>query len=127
MASYVVDSSVILAILRSEMEIESVEELVIGAGVSSVNLAEVVTKCVEQGIDVERALAAIAGSKIESVSFDNELAVLAGKLRERAPKGVLSLGDRACIATAIRSGAVAVTADRIWGTLDLGCDVVVVR
>jgi PIN domain nuclease of toxin-antitoxin system len=39
----------------------------------------------------------------------------------------LSLGDRACIATAIKIGGTAVTADRVWSTLDLGCKVELIR
>ncbi|MFV2000241.1 MAG: hypothetical protein ACC654_07750 [Acidimicrobiia bacterium] len=39
----------------------------------------------------------------------------------------LSLGDRACLATAAELGVPAVTADRMWSDLDLGVDVISIR
>ena len=59
--------------------------------------------------------------------FSGDDAVLAGRLAKAASKGILSLGDRACLATAIRLGATAVTADRAWATLDLSCPVELIR
>ena len=94
---------------------------------SSVNLAEIVTKCIERNLPPESAIDYVTGSNINIVDLDFDHAVLAGQLRRKAPKGILSLGDRACIATAIRLGGTAVTADRIWSTLDLGCPVELIR
>lgn len=101
--------------------------LVDGALISSVNIAEVVTKCVEFGFSDEVAIGYIEASNLTVVDFNQELAIAAGLLRRRAPKGVLSLGDRACLALAIRENATAVTADRIWSTLDLGCQIELIR
>lgn len=93
----------------------------------SVNLAEVVTKCVELGLSPDEAISFIIGRNITVVDFDFELAVVAGKLQGLAPKGMLSMGDRACLALAMREKATAVTADRIWATLDLPCPIEVIR
>ena len=85
------------------------------------------TKCIELGIDPDSAIAFVGESGIELVDLTAEQAILAGRLRQKAPKGILSLGDRACIAAAILSGRTAVTADRIWAGLDLGCKVELIR
>jgi PIN domain nuclease of toxin-antitoxin system len=39
----------------------------------------------------------------------------------------LSLGDRACLATALDSGGDVVTLDRSWGGVDLGVPILLLR
>lgn len=127
MSAFVLDSSAIMAVLLDEAGYDKAAELVQDALMSSVNVAEVVAKCVEFGFPEQLALEFIQGSNVTIVDFDLEHAILAGELRRRASKGILSLGDRACIATAIRQDAIAVTADRIWSTLELGCKIELIR
>ena len=127
MSVFVLDSSAIMAVLLSEAGHDRAASLAQDALMSSVNVAEVVSKCIEFAFPEQLALEYIQGSNITVVDFDLEHAVLAGELRRRASKGMLSLGDRACIATAIRQDAIAVTADRIWSTLDLGCQIELIR
>jgi ribonuclease VapC len=127
LARYVLDSSVVIAILRREQGIEGIEPFFTNACISTVILAEIVTKCIELGIAPQAGIDFVADSDIELVELSAELAVLAGQLRRRALKGVLSLGDRACIATAIKLGGTAVTADRIWAEFDLGCEIELIR
>lgn len=124
---YVLDSSLILAFIRREPGGERLTEFLGEAAMSTVNLAETVTKCIELKVDPEIAIAFVGEGGVKLIDLDAELAILAGQLRRIAPKGVLSLGDRACIATAIKLGATAVTADRVWTTLDLGCKVELIR
>lgn len=124
---YVIDSSIVLAVLRNEKGNRLAAELALGAVMSSVNLAEVVTKCVEFEIDPNDALQYIAGRNIDVVEFGFADGVLAGRLMAAAPKGKLSLGDRACLATAIGLNGIALTADRVWAELDLPCKVELIR
>jgi PIN domain nuclease of toxin-antitoxin system len=124
---FVIDSSIVLAVLRNEEGNRLAAELALGATMSSVNLAEIVTKCVEFEIDPNDALQYIAGRNINVAEFGFADGVLAGRLWKVAPKGKLSLVDRACIATAVRLGATAVTADRVWAELDLPCKVELIR
>lgn len=124
---FVIDSSIVLAVLRNEKGNRLAAELAMGAVMSSVNLAEIVTKCVEFGVDPNDALQYIAGRNINVVEFGFADGVLAGQLWRAAPKGKLSLGDRACIATAVGLGATVVTADRVWAELDLPCKVELIR
>jgi len=121
------DASAILAIIRGEAGLEVALHYAQAAAMSAVNVAEVVTKCIEQDYPEAAALDLIQSSGIEVLPFDEDLAILAGTLRRNAGKGILSLGDRACIATAIRAGATAVTADRVWTTLKLPCTVELIR
>ncbi|MBX3575791.1 MAG: type II toxin-antitoxin system VapC family toxin [Rhizobiaceae bacterium] len=125
--TYAIDTSVIMAILLDEPGRDVAARRVSGAVLNSVNLAEIITKCIEMAVPPEVAKAYIRDSNIEVAPFDAELAVAAGDLFKVAKKGVLSLGDRACIATAIRLNATALTADRVWSTLDLPCPVELIR
>jgi ribonuclease VapC len=127
MNPFVLDASAVMSILLKESGSEKAAHLSEGALMSSVNAAEVLSKCVERGYSEELALLYIHDSDISIVDFDLELATLVGQLCGSAVKGVLSLGDRACIATAILRGGTAVTADCIWATLDLDCPIELIR
>jgi PIN domain nuclease of toxin-antitoxin system len=126
--AFVLDSSAILAIVRGEPGADKALALARERScTSSVNVAEVVTKCVEWQYPEAVAINVIESCGIDVVALEQDHAVLAGQLRRKARKGVLSLGDRACIATAIRMNATAVTADKVWSTLDLGCKIELIR
>jgi ribonuclease VapC len=64
---------------------------------------------------------------LELHSFDVAQARATAELWELASNGGLSLGDRACLALAVALGAMAVTTDRRWSTLDIGIPVRVIR
>ena len=121
--SIVVDSSVVLAVLRNEAGAEAVA----GGSLSSVNAVEVLTRLIDLGYAPDRAVSALARFRLAVVSFDEELAVLAGRLRAATRHRGLSLGDRACLALAIREKVTALTADRTWADLDLPCKVELIR
>ena len=123
----VIDTSVVMAVLLDESGNDAAARLVPGSMLSSVNLAEIVAKCVEKSFPLRMAQDYIRTSGIEIVAFDADAAVLTGEIFQFARKGVLSLGDRACIATAMRRNAIAVTADRIWADLDLPCQIELIR
>lgn len=129
MSEAVLDSSAVLAVLNGEPGEDVVRRWLAGpvAVLCSVNLAEVVTKLVEQGAaetTIQRALATV---QLEVADFDAELAYAAGLLRAATRQAGLSLGDRACLALGIRLKLPVVTADRSWAGLGLPVEVVVVR
>jgi PIN domain nuclease of toxin-antitoxin system len=127
MNALVIDTSVVMCVLLNEPGLDKAVRASEGAFISSVNIAEIVAKCIEKDISDRLALLFLHDSNVSVIDFDIESATVAGRLWKKASKGVLSLGDRACIATAIRHGGTAVTADRVWSTLDLGCKIELIR
>ncbi len=70
---------------------------------------------------------ALGAMPLTVVPFDEDLAYRAGLLRRVTRAAGLSLGDRACIALAQRTGAPVLTADRAWAALSLPVDMHIVR
>jgi PIN domain nuclease of toxin-antitoxin system len=97
------------------------------AVIGAVNAIEIGTRLVDGGIDADQARISIARLRIPIVDFDAELASMAVELRERTRPLGLSLADRACLALALREGAIALTADRAWAKLDIGCEIELIR
>jgi ribonuclease VapC len=114
MASAVLDSSAILAVLNDEPGTEIVEAMMDDALISTVNYAEVVAKLVERGGTALAAQTALQSIALTTVDFDIALAQRTGGLRGETLKRGLSLGDRACLALAEREGVPALTGDRNW-------------
>ncbi|MGC1250202.1 MAG: type II toxin-antitoxin system VapC family toxin [Xanthobacteraceae bacterium] len=114
MASAVLDSSAILAILNNEPGADAVEEMLDDALVSTVNYAEVVAKLVERGGTSAQAQSVLRSIALTTSNFDILLAQRTGALRAETVKRGLSLGDRACLALAEREGVPALTGDRNW-------------
>ncbi|MBB4642946.1 PIN domain nuclease of toxin-antitoxin system [Rhizorhapis suberifaciens] len=54
---------------------------------------------------------------ITIVEADQNLATIAGRLRATTAESGLSLGDRFCLALALRDGLPALTADKTWRTV----------
>ena len=123
----VLDASALLALLNAEPGAERVAACVPGAVVSAVNLAEVVGKLVETGMPVEDIRLALAGLGLQIADLDEGLAYDVGFLRPATRARGLSLGDRACLAQARKSGLPALTADRGWLALHLGVEVEGIR
>jgi PIN domain nuclease of toxin-antitoxin system len=114
MASAVLDSSAVLAVLNGEPGVDKIAEVLTDALVSTVNYAEVVAKLVERGTSLVEAKTALQSIALTTVDFDIALAQRTGELRAETRKRGLSLGDRACLSLAQREGVAAITADRSW-------------
>jgi PIN domain nuclease of toxin-antitoxin system len=122
----VLDSSAILAVLNLEKGAEKVAPLLSNSIVSSINVAEVLTKLVERNISLENALEDLLRLGLEIVEFDVKQAAKVAQLRPLTKHLGLSLGDRSCLALAILQNAVAVTADKTWTKLNF-CTIEVIR
>jgi ribonuclease VapC len=120
MIKMLLDASAVLALLNREPGWEVVKELIPAALISAVNLAEVIGKLVDVGVPHAHACAAVEFLGLSVVEFDGEMAREAGRLRAVTRPEGLSLGDCACLATAIRLGVAVLTSDRSWLRLDLG-------
>lgn len=123
----VLDSSCVLAFLFSEVGKDRAEQHMDGGIISSVNVTEIIAKQIDKGLDPLTASDRYEGLNLEVRVFDEDTAIVAGKLRAQTIHRGLSLGDRACLALAIRENATAVTADRKWADLDVGCKIELIR
>ncbi len=129
-AALVVDTSALLAVLLNEPGADQAVLAMAAADpllLSSVNLAEAIAVMVRgQGIPAAEAAADIALIGAETTAFGAPEAEAAGALAA-AHRGVLSLGDAACLATALLRGAPVLTADRAWAGLGLDAEIRLVR
>jgi ribonuclease VapC len=122
-----VDASAVLAFVNRESGWQRAETEMSSGIISSVNLAEVVTRLVLMGgtaSEIEQGWSAL---HLQVQPFDDVRAFAAGLLVARTRRLGLSLADRACLALAIELGIPAVTADRAWSKLDLPVEIRIIR
>jgi ribonuclease VapC len=127
MTRSVLDSSAVLALLNDEPGADAVAGVLTEAIISTVNVAEVISKLVERGSSLEQAKRALQTIGIQAVDFTVSLAERTGAMRLASRKRGLSLGDRACLALAQQEGIVALTCDRNWLEAIAGVDVRLIR
>jgi PIN domain nuclease of toxin-antitoxin system len=126
----VVDTSALLAALLREPGADQALRAMAAAEpllLSSVNLAEAIAVLVRsQGVTPAEAAADIALIGAETAVFGAPEAEAAGALAA-VHRGVLSLGDAACLATAMLRGAPVLSADRAWAGLGVDAEIRLVR
>ena len=125
--SVVFDSSALLALSFGEVGAERAARGLKGGMMSAVNVAEVISRYVDQGASEEEARTSLQAFGLEIRPFDETQAMAAGLMRTTTQKLGLSLGDRACLALAVQEGATVFTADRTWTALDLEIEVELIR
>ncbi|MGX9984692.1 type II toxin-antitoxin system VapC family toxin [Methylobacterium fujisawaense] len=125
MMGFVLDASVLLALLLGEPGADKVKAALDGSIMATVNLAEVVSHYAKLGAarpDIEAMLRPLP---IRWAAVDAALSYEAGMLRPLTVEGGLSLGDRYCLALAKREALPALTAERRWSMIAAAAGVTV--
>lgn len=121
------DSSSVLAFIRGEPHSLDEDQVLAVAGISSVNLAEVIGVLLAKGVPDERIALAIDRLGLKVVPLEGEAAALAGRLIPRGRPLNIGLGDCACIATGIVLGVPIYTGDPDWLQLEVDADIKLIR
>ena len=125
MADVVLDASAVLALLQGEPGSDEVWQHLPGASLSAVNAAEVVAKLVDGGSAADEVGELLDQLGAEILPFDAVDVVPSARMRHGSR--ALSLGDRACLALALRLAVPAVTADRAWSELETEVEIQLIR
>ena len=129
----VLDASALLAYLQGEPGSDLVATaLTQGTTLSAVNWAEVLSKLSERGKPPQDVAAQLRdlGLLVQAIQIypvDEELALMIAELLTATRAMGLSLGDRACLALALKLNLPALTADKIWSSVDVGVSVRLIR
>jgi ribonuclease VapC len=123
----VLDASALVALWRKERGWERVARDISASAVSSANLAEALSKFVEDGGDADTMANETVSTGCEIVVVSVMHAVTTAKLRPITRSLGLSLGDRVCLALAIERSCEVLTADRNWAKLNIGVPIQLIR
>jgi PIN domain nuclease of toxin-antitoxin system len=88
--------------------------------------AEVASKLAERGAPEDKIRQTIQALGVAVIPCDQAIAYQIGELGGSTKKLGLSLGDRACLATALQLNLRAITADSRWKTLRVGARIQVI-
>jgi ribonuclease VapC len=123
----VVDASAVLAFLQREPFERFDPDRLAHATISAVNFSEVLERLYSGGASHADADRLVNPLSLHVVPFDEVQAQAAARLRAATRRFGLSLADRACLALGLQRGEAVVTADRVWATLDVGIEVILIR
>jgi PIN domain nuclease of toxin-antitoxin system len=127
MSSVVLDASAVLALVFAEPGAELVAGRLPHSLLSAVNYAEVLTRSVDRGRDLDDTIAQVRRLQIAVWPCDAEQAAIVASLRAVTRPYGLSLADRCCLALGLNRRAPVLTADRDWRKLKLDLDIVLIR
>jgi ribonuclease VapC len=123
----VLDASALLALLNQEAGADQVAAVIPRAALSAVNLAEVVAKLIDGGMPTAAVREALNTLGLHIVDLTETLAYESAALCAKTKKLGLSLGDRACLATAMHMELPVLTADRDWLKLKTSIKITYIR
>ncbi len=110
------DASAVLGYLNNEPGMAFIEGVLLSgqACISQVNQAEVISKLLDWGLSFDEAQQTLSKLALASEPFSPEIALETARLRPLTRDHGLSLGDRACLATARLRQHQVLTGDRDW-------------
>lgn len=94
---------------------------------SAVNYSEVIAKLIEEGLSRSVAEHTAAQLRCQVFDADRHRSILAGLLHEKTRRKGVSLAGRYCLQLAMELGVPVLTTDKIWASLDLDVEVVLIR
>lgn len=97
------------------------------AVISTVNLTEVASYMIRNGMAIDEVSGLLTGLALTIVAYDTQQALIAAGLVPVTASRGLSLGDRACLALALQQNLPVLTADRAWQKLDVGVNIELIR
>jgi ribonuclease VapC len=121
----VLDASALLAWLQSEPGMDKVT--LEGAVINSVNWSEVVQKAEQNGVAMTGIREELGALGLDLRGFSIQEGQKAAELYPLTKAHGLSLGDRACLATAFTLSGTAITAEQVWHRAEHGVPVRVIR
>jgi len=125
----VLDASAVLAWLFRERGEQLVDRMLEHGALSTVNLAEVLYRSDEAGMEIEGLEQDLKALGLRLVSFTDGDARLVPEIRRaaRRERQRLSLADCCCLAMGVRLNLPVVGGDQAWESLQLGVDVHPIR
>ena len=124
----VVDASAVLAFVHRERGYEVVRPILHRAAISTVNLEEVLLKMSRKHIDPTVLASELKKRGLRAWPYTEEDALASTSIDAKVQKrGLLSLGDRACLALGLRLAVPVYTADRLWNQLELHLEIRTIR
>jgi PIN domain nuclease of toxin-antitoxin system len=126
-AEAVLDASALITFLRREKGADKVAGVLTRSCMSAVNLAETYAKLIEYGKPLEDVVYQVERLRIPVIPFDAELSQITASLWKPTRNAGLSLGDRACLALALKLSLPAFTAESAWEKCSVGVKIVEIR
>lgn len=103
--------------MNEERGAHKAEPILDRSAISTVNLSETLQKSLSKGADVKGLKADLEALGISPVPFGADDAEAAAELWIHTKDFGLSIGDRACLATALRLDLPVITADSAWSNI----------
>jgi PIN domain nuclease of toxin-antitoxin system len=123
------DASALLALVLAEEGANVATRYLSEGHISSVNLAETMGTLAHRGATRSDLEGLLMDLPLDIVTFEGDAIQESALLRPVTQKYGLSLGDRACLASALVAHVPVLTADRAWSKLadEVGVEVIQIR